>query len=147
LKLRKNPECPICGEHPTITELIDYNEFCGVGRGNEEVDQLEAGEEITPIELKKLMDNGHPPVLIDVREPFEYAIANIPGAKLVPLGIVPEKLHEFDTADDIVLHCKSGKRSAEALKIFKKAGFRKLKNLTGGILAWSDQVDPKVQKY
>jgi adenylyltransferase/sulfurtransferase len=147
LKLRKNPECPICGEHPTITELIDYNEFCGVGRGNEEASGLEAGEEISPVELKGLIDSGHPPVIIDVREPFEYALCSIPGSKLVPLGIVPEKLHEFDTADEIVLHCKSGKRSAEALNIFKRAGFRKLKNLTGGILAWSNQVDPKVQKY
>jgi adenylyltransferase/sulfurtransferase len=147
LKLRKNPECPICGENPTITTLIDYNEFCGVGRGNEEAPDLTASEEITPIELKQLIDSGKPPVIIDVREPYEYAIASIPGSKLVPLGIVPEKLSEFDSATDIVLHCKSGKRSAEALEIFKKAGFRKLKNLKGGILAWSDQVDPSVPKY
>jgi sulfur-carrier protein adenylyltransferase/sulfurtransferase len=147
LKLRKNPECPICGEHPTITELIDYNEFCGIGRGNEEEAIMDSSEEITPIELKKLQDEGHAPVLIDVREPYEYAIASIPGSKLVPLGIVPEKLHEFDSSSEIVLHCKSGKRSAEALQIFKQAGFRKLKNLKGGILAWSDQVDPSVPKY
>lgn len=147
LKLRKNPECPICGEHPTITQLIDYNEFCGVGRGNEGEDLLDASEEITPTELQSLRDSGKGPIVVDVREPYEYAIAKIPGTKLVPLGTVPERLHEFDTTDEIVLHCKSGKRSAEALQIFKQAGFKRLKNLKGGILAWSDQVDPSVPKY
>ncbi len=147
LKLRKNPDCPICGEHATITELIDYNEFCGIGRGNEETANLAETEEITPVELKELIDGGNPPVIIDVREPYEYAIGNIPGSKLVPLGIIPEKLSEFDSANEIVLHCKSGKRSSEALQILKQAGFKKLKNLKGGILAWSDQVDPSVPKY
>jgi rhodanese-related sulfurtransferase len=147
LKLRKNPQCPVCGENPTITHLIDYNEFCGVGRGNEETNSLDTTEEITPVELKTWMESNDPPILIDVREPYEYAIASIPGSKLIPLGIVPEKLHEFDSASDIVLHCKSGKRSASALEIFKKAGFRKLKNLKGGILAWSDEVDSSVPKY
>jgi molybdopterin/thiamine biosynthesis adenylyltransferase/rhodanese-related sulfurtransferase len=147
LKLRKNPECPVCGEHPTITKLIDYNEFCGIGRGNEDEPDLTASEEITPLELKHLQDIGKAPLVIDVREPFEYAIASIPGSKLVPLGILPEKLHEFDSASDIVLHCKSGMRSSQALQLLKKAGFRKLKNLKGGILAWSDHVDPSVPKY
>ena len=147
LKLRKNPDCPICGEHATITELIDYNEFCGIGRGNEETANLAETEEITPVELKELIDGGNPPVIIDVREPYEYAIGNIPGSKLVPLGIIPEKLSEFDSANEIVLHCKSGKRSSEALQILKQAGFKKLKNLKGGILAWSDLVDPSVPKY
>ena len=146
LKLRKDPNCPVCGQNPTITHLIDYDEFCGVGRG-EEGPALTDGEVITARELKAKQDRGDNFTLIDVREPYEYAIGHIPGSKLVPLGTINERLHEFDTADDIVLHCKSGKRSSEALQIFKGAGFKKLHNLTGGILAWSNDVDPSVPKY
>ena len=108
---------------------------------------MSEGEQITAKELKARQDRGDKFTLIDVREPYEYAIGHIPGSKLVPLGTIKERLHEFDTADDIVLHCKSGKRSSEALQIFKDAGFGKLHNLTGGILAWSDDVDPSVPKY
>jgi adenylyltransferase/sulfurtransferase len=147
LRLRKNPECPICGEHPTIDHLIDYDEFCGIGRGNEGEANLDASEEITATVLKERLDRGDRITVVDVREPYEYAIAKIPGTRLVPLGTVQERLHEFDTADEIVLHCKSGKRSAEALQIMKQAGFKRLKNLKGGILAWSDEVDPSVPKY
>ncbi len=146
LKLRKDPNCPICSDHPTVTHLIDYDEFCGVGRGDEGP-ALETDEQITALELKAKMDRGDTFTLVDVREPYEYAIGHIPGARLVPLATVKERLHEFDTADDIVLQCKSGKRSAEAFEIFKQAGFKKLHNLTGGILAWSDDVDPSVPKY
>ena len=145
-KVRKDPKCPICGEHPTITQLIDYDEFCGVGRGDEGP-ALTTGEEITATQLKAKFDAGEKFVLVDVREPYEYAIGHIPGAKLVPLGTVKERLHEFDTSDEIVLQCKSGKRSSEALQIFKEAGFKKLQNLSGGILAWSSDVDPSVPKY
>ncbi len=145
-KVRKDPKCPICGEHPTITHLIDYDEFCGVGRGDEGP-ALTTSEAITATELKAKMDSGDRFTLIDVREPYEYAIGHIPGSKLVPLGTVKERLHEFDTSDEIVLHCKSGKRSSEALQVFKQAGFKKLQNLQGGILAWSDDVDPSVPKY
>ncbi len=145
-KVRKDPNCPICGEHPTITHLIDYDEFCGVGRGDEGL-TLATGEEISAKELKAKMDSGDKFTLLDVREPYEYAIGHIPGSKLVPLGTVKERLHEFDTSDEIVLHCKSGKRSSEALQVFKQAGFKKLQNLQGGILAWSDDVDPTVPKY
>jgi molybdopterin/thiamine biosynthesis adenylyltransferase/rhodanese-related sulfurtransferase/molybdopterin converting factor small subunit len=147
LKLRKDPSCPVCGEHPTVTQLIDYDAFCGIGRGNEETERLDDSEEISPTQLKQKMDRGDEFTLIDVREPYEYAIAKIPGAKLIPLGTVPERLHELDSSDEIVLHCRSGKRSAEALGILKQAGFKKLKNLTGGILAWSEDVDPSVAKY
>ena len=145
-KVRKDPACPICGEHPTITHLIDYDEFCGVGRGDEGP-ALTTGEEITATQLQAKFERGDKFTLVDVREPYEYAIGHIPGSKLVPLGTVKERLHEFDTSDEIVLQCKSGKRSSEALQIFKQAGFRKLQNLQGGILAWSDDVDPSVPKY
>ena len=145
-KVRKDPKCPICSEHPTLTHLIDYDEFCGIGRGDEGP-ALTTSESLTATELKAKMDNGDKFTLIDVREPYEYAIGHIPGSKLVPLGTVKERLHEFDTSDEIVLHCKSGKRSSEALQIFKQAGFKKLQNLQGGILAWSDDVDPSVPKY
>ncbi len=145
-KVRKDPNCPICSDHPTVTHLIDYDEFCGVGRGDEGP-VLTTSESITATELKAKMDSGNKFTLIDVREPYEYAIGHIPGSKLVPLGTVKERLHEFDTSDEIVLHCKSGKRSSEALQLFKQAGFKKLQNLQGGILAWSDDVDPTVPKY
>jgi len=147
LKLRKNPECPICGENPTVTELIDYDEFCGIGRGNEAGEEVAVSEEITVQELKAKFDAGEKVVLVDVREPHEYAIARIPGSKLVPLGTVQQRVHEFDSADEIILQCKSGARSARALQMFKTAGFKKLKNLTGGITAWAEEIDPSVPKY
>jgi adenylyltransferase/sulfurtransferase len=147
LKLRKNPDCPICSDHPTITELIDYQAFCGIGRGNEEEVALDASEEISAKELAAKLADDPALILVDVREPHEYAIARIPRATLVPLGTIPERLHQFDTADEIVLHCKSGKRSAEALQLMKKAGFKKLKNLKGGIIAWANDVDPTVAVY
>lgn len=147
LKLRKNPECPVCGEHPTVTELIDYDEFCGIGRGNESAESVQDSEEITVQELKAKFDRGDKFVLVDVREPHEYSIARIPGSKLMPLGTVQQRTHELDTADEIILQCKSGARSARALQMLKTAGFKKLKNLKGGILAWSDEIDPSVPKY
>lgn len=145
LKLRKNPDCPVCGTHPTVTHLIDYEQFCGI-RGEEHVPDVRVPE-ITPTELKKLMDAGRPPVLIDVREPHEAQICRIPGAKLIPLGDVPARMHELDSADEIVVHCRSGVRSAQAVGLLMKSGFRKIKNLKGGILAWADEVDPSVPKY
>jgi len=147
LKLRKNPECPICGDHPTITHLIDYDAFCGVGTGADAETKLNETEEISATELKAKFDHGDKFTLIDVREPHEYAIARIPGSKLVPLATITERLHEFDTADDIVLQCKSGMRSARALATLKAAGFKKVKNLVGGITAWSEDVDPSVPVY
>jgi adenylyltransferase/sulfurtransferase len=148
LKLRKDPQCPICGENPSITELIDYEEFCGVGRGQAEAAPA-AGSipEITATELKGKMDRGEPFVLVDVREPHEFAIARIPGAKLIPLGTLAERASELDTADEIVLQCRSGARSAQALAQLRQVGFQRLTNLKGGILAWSDEVDPNVPKY
>ncbi len=146
LKLRKNPDCPICGTNRTITRLIDYEQFCGI-RGDEHTPVQTGIPEITPMELKKKMDAHDPFVLIDVREPHEYQICRIPGSKLIPLGEVPKRMSELDSADEIVVHCKSGMRSAKAVDLLMKAGFLKIHNLKGGILAWSDQVDPSVPKY
>ena len=148
LKLRKDPECPVCGAHPTITKLIDYEQFCGI-RGEEQTTmQTQVGiPEITPAEVKRKMDAHEPFVLIDVREPSEYQICRIPGSKLIPLGEVPQRMNELNSEDDIVVHCKAGVRSAKAVDFLMKSGFRKIHNLKGGILAWSDQVDPTVPKY
>ena len=145
LKLRKNPDCPICGTNPTIKELIDYEEFCGI-RGEEAVSQI-AVPELTATEVKKMMDEKKPFVLIDVREPHEYQICKIPGSKLIPLGEVARRMHELNSADEIVVHCRSGQRSAEAVEFLMKAGFGKIHNLKGGVLAWSDEVDPTMPKY
>jgi adenylyltransferase/sulfurtransferase len=147
LKLRKNPECPICGDHRTITELIDYNQFCGIPAHEPAPAPGVAEGEIDPIEVKAKIDRGDPFVLIDVREPHEYQIAKIPTARLIPLGELPKRVNELNSADEIVAHCKSGMRSAKAVDFLKQAGFRKVKNMKGGILAWSDKVDPSVPKY
>lgn len=146
VKLRKNPECPVCGPNPSITHLIDYEQFCGI-RGEEYVEPTRSVPEITPVELKKMMDEKKPFVLIDVREPHEYDICRIPGSHLIPLGDVPGRMNELNTADEIVVHCRSGVRSAKAVEFLMKSGFGKIHNLQGGILAWSDQVDPSVPKY
>ena len=146
-KLRKDPDCPVCGPHPTVTGLIDYDEFCGVNAGPE-VD-LDASEEITATELKERLDAGERLTIVDVREPHEWAIGRIdaPDVRFIPLGDLPSRMHELDTADDLIMQCRSGVRSAKGLAILQGAGFRKLRNLTGGILAWSDEVDPTVAKY
>jgi molybdopterin/thiamine biosynthesis adenylyltransferase/rhodanese-related sulfurtransferase len=145
LKLRKNPECPVCGDHPTVTKLIDYAEFCGI-RGEEAPAPPTTVPEITPRELKARLDRGDDIYILDVREPHEYQICNI-GGHLMPLGEISRRVHELDSSREIVAHCRSGKRSAEASEFLRKAGFRKISNLKGGILAWSDEVDPSVPKY
>ena len=145
LKLRKNPECPVCGAHPSVTKLIDYEQFCGI-RGEEHVPETKVPE-ITAPEVKKMMDERKPFVLVDVREPHEFQICRIPGSTLIPLGDVPKRMHELSSADEIVVHCRSGMRSAQAVELLMKAGFRKIHNLKGGVLAWADQVDPTMPKY
>src|ERR1700686_5125891 len=145
LKLRKNPNCPMCGEHRTINNLIDYYEFCGV-RGEEAPAPNLQVPEITPRELKARLDRGDDLFILDGREPHEFQICNIKG-NLIPLGELPRRVHELDSSREIVAHCRSGKRSAEAVYFLRKAGFRKILNLKGGILAWSDEVDPSVPKY
>jgi sulfur-carrier protein adenylyltransferase/sulfurtransferase len=144
-KLRKNPDCPICGEHRTIHHLIDYYEFCGVRGEEAPVPDLKVPE-ITPRELKTRLDKGDDLFILDVREPHEYQICNLQG-HLIPLGELPRRVHELDSSREIVAHCRSGKRSAEAIDFLRKAGFRKIHNLKGGILAWSDDVDSSVPKY
>ena len=145
LKLRKNPDCPMCGKNRTIQQLIDYYEFCGV-RGEEAPAPNLQVPEITPQELKARLDRGDDLYILDVREPHEYQICNIKG-HLLPLGELPRRVHELDSSREIVAHCRSGKRSAEAVDFLRKAGFRKIHNLKGGILAWSDEVDPSIPKY
>ena len=144
LRLRKDKNCPVCGENPTIHELIDYNEFCGI-RGEEK--PLNTGvPEIQPEELKRRLDAGDDIFVLDVREPHEYQICNL-GGYLIPLGDLPKRVNELDTSREIVAHCKSGVRSAKAIDFLQKAGFRRVKNLAGGILRWSEKVDPTVPKY
>ncbi len=145
LKLRKNRECPACGDHPTISQLIDYAEFCGI-RGEEAPLPQTTVPEITPKELKARLDRGDDIFILDVREPHEYQICNL-GGNLIPLGDLSKRVNELDSSREIVAHCRSGKRSAEAVEFLRSAGFRKVLNLKGGILAWSDEVDPSVPKY
>ena len=146
-KIRKDPNCPICGDNPTIHELIDYDQFCGIPQADAEAAMEMDVPTITATELKTKIDRQDKFILVDVREPYEYDICNITGSKLIPLGELPARLSELDSADDIVLHCKVGGRSAKALKILQDAGFRKLSNLQGGIQAWSEKVDPSVPRY
>ena len=144
LKLKKNANCPVCGPHRKIHQLIDYNEFCGI-RGEEEESDLHVPE-ISASELKQRLDQGEDIFILDVREPHEYQICNLKG-HLIPLGELPRRVHELDSAREIVAHCKSGKRSAQAVDFLKQAGFRKIYNLHGGILSWSTEVDPSVPRY
>ncbi|MFZ0433103.1 MAG: molybdopterin-synthase adenylyltransferase MoeB [Candidatus Acidiferrales bacterium] len=145
LKIRRNPECAVCGNHRTITKLIDYAEFCGI-RGEEAPAPVTSVPDITPRELKARLDRGDDLFILDVREPHEYQICNI-GGRLIPLGELSRRAAELDSSREIVAHCRSGKRSAEAVEFLRKAGFRKLWNLKGGILAWSDEVDSAMPKY
>jgi len=144
LKLRKNPDCPACGKNPTITKLIDYEEFCGI-RGEEMTVEPTSGD-IQVEELKKRLDRGDDLFILDVREPHEYQICNING-HLIPLGDLPKRVSELDSSKEIVAHCRSGVRSAKAVDFLKQSGFKKVHNLAGGILAWADRVDPKMPKY
>ena len=153
LKLRKDPDCPVCGTHPTVKELIDYEQFCGVAPA--QADSTEgapmsgstANQEITVLELKARMDKGEDVFVLDVREPHEYEINRIPGSTLIPLGELPERFTELDANREIVSQCKSGMRSARAATFLREHGFKNVRNLKGGVLAWVDQVDPSQPKY
>lgn len=150
VKLRKNPQCPICGENPTIHELIDYEEFCGAPIGGETpiADQADPRWQITPIEVKHRLAEHDPRfVLIDVRDPHEWEIAHIDGAKLIPLPDLPARMNELDTRDEIVLQCRTGVRSMKALNLLRDSGFTRLKNLTGGIHAWAEDVEQDMPIY
>jgi sulfur-carrier protein adenylyltransferase/sulfurtransferase len=144
LKLRKNPDCPACGSHPTVKQLIDYEQFCGI-RGQEKPVAATIGD-MTPEELKQRMDAGDDLFVLDVREPNEYQICNL-GGHLIPLNDLPKRVSELDPSREIVVHCKMGGRSAKAVDFLKQSGFTRVHNLAGGINAWSERVDPKVPKY
>lgn len=145
LAIRRDPACPVCGDNPSVTELIDYQEFCGVpGHGSIAV---KVDDEITVGELKAIRDEAQPHVLIDVREPHEWEINRIEGALLMPLSDLPERVDELNTADSLVVYCLSGVRSAEACRFLRAAGFGRVRNVTGGIRAWVEQVDPTLANY
>ena len=145
----KDPDCPICGENPTIHELIDYEQFCGISLGSEEAHAEELGDEwvITPSDLNAHLQGDGKVVLLDVREPHEWDICHLPEATLIPEGDITARMNELDTADEIVLYCRTGIRSARALNRLRDSGFTKLRNLVGGIHGWADEVDRSIPKY
>lgn len=150
MKLRKDKDCPICGENPTITELIDYEQFCGIPSATE-AEAENAALEIPAEEVKLKLDGSGKFILVDVREPSEYDICRIDGSVLIPLGLIeemkPKNLNGLSQNDEIILHCKAGVRSLKAVKALKKMGFENVKSMAGGIEAWSDNIDPSVPKY
>ena len=147
VKLRKNPKCKVCGENPTVTELIDYEAFCGVPGHDHEEGTVGGGWDITAPELAERMKRGNHLRLIDVREPHELEISRLEGAQLIPLGQLAARLSELDSSEEMVVFCKAGTRSARALELLASAGFRKVKNLKGGINAWAREVDPSLPVY
>ncbi|HUP27232.1 MAG TPA: molybdopterin-synthase adenylyltransferase MoeB [Chloroflexia bacterium] len=144
MKLRKDPRCKVCGPTPTVTELIDYHVFCGIDPRTE---RGETDRDITPREVQARLRSGDRLLLLDVREPHEWSIAHLEGAKLIPLHTISQRVQELSTADEIVLYCKSGTRSATAMSQLQALGFRKLWNLKGGIDSWAEEVDPSLPRY
>jgi adenylyltransferase/sulfurtransferase len=144
IKINKDPECPVCGENPTVTELIDYEEFCGVPANDHEETAEDFDWEITPEEFAEIRGQVR---VIDVREPHEFEISRIDGAELMPLGQLPQYLQHLDSSEEIVIHCKSGVRSMDALAFLRQAGFTKVKSLHGGINAYARRVDPSIPTY
>ncbi|HYH78663.1 MAG TPA: molybdopterin-synthase adenylyltransferase MoeB [Longimicrobium sp.] len=154
MRLRRDPACPVCGENPSIRELIDYERFCGItpeapsreGGMDDDDDRI---PEMSVTELKERLDRGDPLTIVDVREPFEWEIGNLAGhgARLIPLKELSGRAGEIDPADEVVVHCRSGARSARAVEILRGKGYTRLWNLQGGILAWSDEVDPSIPQY
>ena len=149
LKVRKDPDCPVCGEHPTVTQLIDYEQFCGITQTATAAatSSTEDADEATVEELKTRLDRHESFLLLDVREPQEFEICRIPGSVLIPLGDLPSRLFELEGRDDMIVHCKSGVRSGKAVKLLREAGYSKARNLKGGILAWINRIDPTLPKY
>jgi adenylyltransferase/sulfurtransferase len=147
LKLRKNPECPVCGDNPTVKELIDYEHFCGIIPESKEEKAVKNGiPQLSVKDLKRRIDEGEDVFILDVREPYEYQIAQI-GGKLIPQNDVPQRLTEIPRDREIIVQCRSGARSQRIAEFLKQSGYPKVVNLAGGILAWSDEIDPKVKKY
>ncbi|HVT49282.1 MAG TPA: molybdopterin-synthase adenylyltransferase MoeB [Vicinamibacterales bacterium] len=148
LKLQKDRECPVCGEHPTVTKLIDYEQFCGITPATRAADKgdVDAAFETNVEDLKAHLDKGDV-WLLDVREPREFEIARIPGSTLIPLGELPKRLSEVPTDQDVIVHCKSGVRSAKAVNLLRENGYTRVKNLKGGILDWIAKIDPSLSSY
>jgi molybdopterin/thiamine biosynthesis adenylyltransferase/rhodanese-related sulfurtransferase/molybdopterin converting factor small subunit len=146
LKLKKNPDCVVCGPNPTVTKLIDYEEFCGIPQ-EAAMNPVSGIPEITVYDLKAMRDRGDEFVLVDVREPHEFAICSLPGSVKIPLGTLPQNLNRLSTADEIVVHCKLGGRSAKAVQFLRDSGFRKVRNLAGGIDRWAAEIEPKMPRY
>jgi len=154
LKLRKNPDCPVCGVNPTVTQLIDYNQFCGIAPDEGKASVVNGIPQVSVKELKTRLDaqqaGNDEFLLLDVREPYEFQIAQLTGTyggKFIPQNEVPNRLSELDPAQEILVHCRSGARSQRIAELLKANGFQKVANVAGGILAWSDEIDPKIQKY
>ncbi len=144
LRLRRDPECPVCGEDPTLTDLIDYDAFCGVGQTGE---PEPAASDLAPAEVQERLERGDRLVLLDVRNPVEWEICRLDGATLMPLSVLPARMHELDPDAEIVVYCKVGIRSAHAAQILSENGFTRVHNMAGGILRWSSDVDPSVPRY
>ena len=147
LRLKKDPDCPVCGKNATIKELVDYDEFCGVGRGEEDVKEADVAIEITTHELKKLIDEKSSFTLIDVREPHEYQICRIEGATLMPLATIANQMTGLDQTGEIITYCHAGMRSYKAAEFLKSMGFGKVRSLKGGIKSWSRDIDPSIPVY
>lgn len=147
VKLRKNPACKVCGDNPEVTDLIDYQEFCGLPDSGHETGAAGADWDISATELSQQIQAKKPLVLLDVREPHETQISNLPGTTLIPLGQLASRMSELDSAKEMVIFCKSGTRSVRALEILVSAGFRRVKNLKGGINAWAKKIDPQMPVY
>jgi adenylyltransferase/sulfurtransferase len=143
LALTRDPDCPVCGSHPSVTELIDYEAFCGIGAAVAPT----AGTEISPADLHQALKGAPPPVLLDVREPHEWEIAHIEGAALIPLGQLPAHLRDLDAHAEVVTYCHHGMRSMQALQLLRGAGFERVRSLAGGIDAWADAIDPGMPRY
>lgn len=148
LKLKRDPECPICGDHPTISELIDYEQFCGLTT-TEQNDNMASDSDISVLELKERLDKNEDLQIVDVREPHEWDIGNLgpQGARLIPLGELANRVGDIDPDREVVVYCRSGARSGRAAEYLRGQGFHHVRNLEGGILAWSDEIDPSIPKY
>jgi adenylyltransferase/sulfurtransferase len=145
-KVRRDPRCPICGDHPTIKQLIDYEQFCGI-RGQEAPAPAATSSELTVEDLKKRLDRGEDLFILDVRNSEEFQICRIPGSTLIPLPSLPQRISELDQSRELIVHCKSGMRSQKAIQLLREKGFRNLKNLKGGILAWAERIDTGMPRY
>ena len=146
VKLKRDPKCPVCGDHPTVKELIDYDEFCGLTRGGE-AEAEHSEHDLGPGEIKRILEQDKKAVLLDVRETHEYDIVNIEGSRLIPLSELHLRTNELDTADLIITYCHHGQRSLQAIKTLEHFGFKKLKHLRGGIDAWACEVDQEMARY